>query len=120
MGASSLAINKSARSRRTRKWPWALLIIALILLGLVIVFRTTINGYAGAGTAYSARVACSCRFVAGRSLEDCEKDKLSGMELISLSADEEAKSVTARFPLIRSDTATYRKGYGCVLEEWHD
>ena len=72
------------------------------------------------GSAYAARVACSCRFVAGRSLDDCAKDKLDGMELISLSEDAEAKSVTASIPLIASDTATYREGYGCLLQEWQD
>ena len=70
------------------------------------------------GTAYMARVGCSCRFVAGRSLEDCAKDKLAGMELVMLSEDAEAKSVTARFPLLARETATLRDGYGCVLEPW--
>ena len=42
------------------------------------------------------------------------------MELVSLSEDTKDKSVTARFPLIASETATYREGYGCVLEEWQD
>ncbi len=28
------------------------------------------------------------------------------------------QSVTAAIPLIASDTATYREGYGCLLEEW--
>mgnify|MGYP005988748695 CR=1 FL=1 len=96
-----------------------LVLIALVAAALWF-YRAPIQGYAGAGTAYSARVACSCRFVAGRDMEDCAKDKLTGMELVSLSADEEAKSVTARFPLIRADTAVYREGYGCVLEQWQD
>ena len=97
-----------------------LLILAVVIAGALWFFRAPIQGYAGAGTAYSARVACSCRFVAGRSIEDCAKDKLAGMELVSLSADEEAKSVTARFPLVKADTATYREGYGCVLQKWRD
>ena len=36
------------------------------------------------------------------------------------SEDAEAKSVTASIPLIASDTATYREGYGCLLQEWQD
>ena len=80
--------------------------------------RAPIEGYAEVGTSYVARVGCSCRFVAGRSLKDCEKDKLGGTELISLSDDAEARSVTATFPLVSTTTATYREGYGCVLEEW--
>lgn len=77
-----------------------------------------LRGDATAGTAYAARVTCSCRFVGGRSMEDCEKDRLAGMEMISLSSDEEAKSVTASVPLLASDTASYREGRGCMLQEW--
>ena len=96
-----------------------LLLLGLIAAGLAIWSnRAVIGGYGDVSTAYSARVACSCRFVAGRSLEDCEKDLLAGMELVSLSENADAKSVTASFPLVTSDTATYREGYGCVLEEW--
>ncbi|WP_379548579.1 hypothetical protein ACFCW2_05270 [Qipengyuania sp. DSG2-2] len=105
-------------ARKARRWPWVLLVLALILGGVFIAFRTPITGYASAGTAYSARVACSCRFVAGRDLADCEKDLLTGMELVMLSEDEEARSVTATFPLITSDTARLRDGYGCVLDRW--
>lgn len=71
-----------------------------------------------AGTAYGARVACSCRFVAGRSMDDCAKDKLAGMELVRLNSDESARSVTASVPLLASDTARLRPGYGCVLDSW--
>lgn len=97
---------------------WVLLIGLVVAGWAVYANRATISGYADVGTAYAARVGCSCRFVAGRSLDDCEKDKLAGMELVSLSDDEEAKSVTASFPLVTSHTATLREGYGCVLETY--
>ena len=42
------------------------------------------------------------------------------MELVRLSDDPATKSVTATFPLLASQTATYREGYGCVLEKWED
>lgn len=110
-----LATAKPGKSRRPQ--------IILVLLGLALLaagwhFRAPITGYTGAGTAYSAHVACSCRHIGGRDLKDCAKDRLAGMELVTLSEDAEAKSVTARFPLLSSDTATYREGYGCVLEKW--
>ena len=95
-----------------------LILITAILAGAAWYFRAPAQGYAQTAVAYSARVACSCRFVAGRSLDDCKKDKLAGMELVTLADDAGAKSVTARFPLIASDTASYREGYGCVLERW--
>ena len=88
-----------------------------LIAGLA-VMGTPADGYASAGTAYSARVACSCRFVADRSLEDCEKDQLAGMELVSLSADEDERSVTASLLFVKRDKAVYREGFGCVLQEW--
>lgn len=83
-------------------------------------FRAPVLGYAQVSTAYAARVGCSCRFVAGRGMEDCGKDKLAGMELVTMVEDPVARSVTARFPLIASATASWREGYGCVLEKWED
>lgn len=111
---------KAKSSGFARAFAWVLmLLVGAALLG-AFVYREAIAGYANVGSAYAARVACSCRFVAGRSLEDCEKDKLAGMELVTLADDPGAKSVTARFPLVTSHTATYREGYGCVLEPWED
>ena len=89
----------------------------MVLAGTFLWFRAPITGYAQVGSAYAARVACSCRFVAGRTMEDCAKDKLAGMELVSLSESREEKSVTARFLLVASDTARIREGYGCVLQK---
>lgn len=69
-------------------------------------------------TSYGARIACPCRFIAGRSLSSCRADFEPGMGLVLLSEDEEAKSVTAWIPLLQSQTATFRAGEGCVLEKW--
>jgi hypothetical protein len=108
-----------ARTRTRRRWGlWVLAIIALGVSGAAVAFRTQIDGYGSIASAYSARVACSCRFVAGRPLDDCTKDKLAGMEAVTLVEDVETKSVTARFPLVAEATATYREGYGCVLEPY--
>lgn len=110
--------SRSSKARSSRRWPW--LLIALFVVAGFGWWRygDGLTSNAETGSAYAARVACSCRHVGGRSLDDCAKDKLAGMEMISLSEDTEAKSVTASIPLIASDTATYREGYGCVLQEW--
>ncbi len=108
----------NGRASRSRLLLWITLAIIAAIAATLYAYRAPINGYAEVGTAYAARVACSCRFVAGRDLEDCEKDKLAGMELVTLKDDPAAKSVTARFPLVTANTATYRGGYGCVLEPW--
>ncbi|MDG5748143.1 hypothetical protein P8Q88_08105 [Qipengyuania sp. XHP0207] len=106
------------RSGRLRVWLWLALLIAAALAIAWVIWGEGLRKTGEAGTAYAAHVACSCRFIAGRSLEDCAKDKLEGMELVRLSEDPVAKSVTASIPLVVSDTATYREGYACVLAEW--
>lgn len=71
-----------------------------------------------AAAAYGARTACSCRYIGGRDLESCARDFVPGMEAVFLSEDEEARAVTATVPLVASDTARFRQGYGCVLDPW--
>lgn len=93
-------------------------VLTLLVAAALFIYRVPIGGYAAAGTAYGARVACSCRFVAGRSLDDCAKDMVAGMELIRLSEDAASRTVTASFPLVRSDSARLEPGYGCVLVPW--
>lgn len=105
------------RARKSNRLAWAGGVL-VALLALWAAFGSVAVGYARAGSAYGARVVCSCRYVAGRSLADCSKDKVPGMALVTLSDDDQAKSVTARMLVLASDTATYRKGYGCVLQRW--
>lgn len=100
---------------KRRRWPVVLVLIAGLALAA---FWQPLGGYAITGAAYGARVACSCRFVGGRSLSDCRKDFEPGMELVSLSEDAKARSVTARFPLLASQTARYYEGEGCRLDPW--
>jgi hypothetical protein len=103
--------------RQRRRWPW---IVAGLATLAVVVSWGSISGYAQAGTAYGARVACSCRYLGERSLEDCRKDFEPGMELVMLNEDPAARTVTARIPLVASETATFREGAGCRLEAWSD
>jgi hypothetical protein len=116
MAAAPLHVRQSKRPRR---WRWLAIGLGLIAV-LLAVFWTSLNGYAQAGAAYGARVACSCRFLGGRALSDCRKDFEPGMELVMLSEDTKAKSVTARFPLLASETARLHKGEGCRLDPWQD
>jgi hypothetical protein len=112
---------QNARKRSTRRagrWPAILLVALVLAAGGVWYLRESLMEEAIAGTAYGARVGCSCRYLGGRGLKDCEKDFEPGMALIRLSEDDKAKSVTASVPLLSSQTATYRAGYGCVLQRW--
>ncbi|HYD25070.1 MAG TPA: hypothetical protein VEB68_09740 [Croceibacterium sp.] len=113
-----MATAKRNTPGRRRIWPRALLGAAVLLGALAWFYRQPIAGYTTTGTAFGARMACSCRYVAGRGLEDCEKDFEPGMEVVFLSDDPATKAVTARVPLLASATARYREGFGCVLEPW--
>lgn len=106
-------------SRQPARRTLAVVFGAAVLLAVVAHFGwAPLNAQASAGTAFGARTACGCRFIGGRPLGDCEKDFADGMALVSLSEDAEARTVTARVPLIASTTATYREGWGCVLEPY--
>ncbi|MDP3674131.1 MAG: hypothetical protein Q8R44_03395 [Novosphingobium sp.] len=109
--------NQAATPSRRRHRVWAMVAL-LVLAALLAAFWRPLTGYARVGSAYGAHVACSCRYAGGRSLSDCAKDFEPGMELISLSEDRKARSVTARFPLLGTATATYHEGWGCLLEPW--
>ncbi|HEY6816473.1 MAG TPA: hypothetical protein VI168_13110 [Croceibacterium sp.] len=113
-----MATAKRSTGRRRRIWPKALLVALVLGLAVGWFYREPIAGYTATGAAFGARTACSCRYVAGRPIGDCEKDFEPGMALVFLSDDPETKSVTARVPLLSSATAHYREGYGCLLEPW--
>ena len=113
-----MATAKRSTSGRRRKWPQVLFALGVLAAGAAWFYREPIAGYTTTGTAFGARTACSCRYIAGRGLQDCEKDFEPGMAAVFLSEDEEQKSVTARVPLLASATAAYRDGFGCVLEPW--
>jgi hypothetical protein len=113
-----MATAKTTGTRRRPLWLKIALVLVIALAVLGWLYREPLYGYAETGAAVGARNTCACRYVAGRSLKDCKKDFEPKMEAVFLSDDEDTKSVTGYVPLISSETATYRKGYGCVLEPW--
>lgn len=115
-----MATAKTRAARGRPLWLKVALVLVLALAALGWLYRAPLYGFAETGAAVGARTACSCRYVAGRSLADCKKDFEPRMEAVFLSDDEDTKSVTGYVPLIASETATYRPGYGCVLEPWDD
>lgn len=115
---SSPTIPSLTIAPRRRHWlRWALAVLVLVAAGFAL-FLSPLRSFAQTGASYGARVACSCRFVGGRELSDCRKDFEPGMELVSLSEDAQERSVTARFAWVVSDKATYREGWGCMLDSW--
>jgi|SRR5690606_15903252 len=101
-------------SRRTGCLPWAL--IALALLALLLVWKLpSFKAQAELGSAYAARIGCSCRYVQGRSLESCQSDFEPGMEMVSVREDPETKTVTGSVPLLASRSARFAGASGCLL-----
>ena len=106
----------SAAGRLGRRLAVGLALAGALVLAL---YWHPLRATALAGTAFGARIACSCRYIAGRALSDCRRDFEPGMGLVLLSEDEEAHAITARIPLVASQSAHYREGEGCVLEPWN-
>jgi hypothetical protein len=104
---------------RPRRWPYlVVLVLAVLVVAALAWVWTPARRYAVTGAAYGARVACSCRYIGGRSLADCHKDLERQTAWASLSEDPAAHSVTASYPLLASQTATYHEGWGCQLQPW--
>lgn len=91
----------------------------LILLALMTVFAIwkfpSFKAQAELGSAYAARVGCSCRYVQGRSLESCKSDFEPGMEMVSLAEDTATKTITGSVPLLASRSARFAGANGCLL-----
>lgn len=110
---------------RHRSWSPRSIIIIGLLLALAVVavaYGRPIQREAELAAAYGARVGCSCRFVSGRPLDQCRSamDVEDGAAFLMLSESEDPQSVTARIPLLASDRATYRPGWGCILDRYND
>lgn len=113
-----MATVKETSRSPLNKWRIALYVGTFFLIALIAVLAynySFIKGQLEVGTAYGARVACSCHYIGGRDIKDCEKDFEPGMEMIGLDVDEEQKRVTASVPMIESATAEFREGWGCVM-----
>jgi hypothetical protein len=113
-----MATAKTTGIRRRPLWLKAAVVIVIALAAVGWLYRAPLYGFAETGAAVGARNTCACRYVAGRSLKDCKKDFEPRMEAVFLSDDPDSKSVTGYVPLVSSETARYRKGYGCVPEPW--
>lgn len=72
------------------------------------------KGQAKLGASYAAHVTCSCRYIAGRTLDSCTKDFEPGMGIISVADDEEHKSITASVPFLAHSVAQRRGDFGCL------
>lgn len=101
-----------------KSWKYKMGLIILAILSAIIIFLIinfdSYKGNAQLGAGYAAHVMCSCRYIEGRSLEDCTKDFEDGMEIVSLSDDPDNKRMSAYVPFLSKAVAERRGAFGCV------
>ena len=108
----------TSRARAARpRWQWVGAIILVLAVAYAIWQFPTWQRLAATGSAYGARMGCSCRYIEGRSLASCATDFEPGMEQVSLAAIDGEQGVRASVPLLASRTAHFHPATGCVLDE---
>lgn len=110
------AAEHAAEPRRRRRWG-CIAAPLIVALGVAAWYYPRAKAQAELGTAFAARVACSCRYVAGRPLDSCGGDLPPGTEIVTLSEEPEARRVIAAVPLLASASARLNGASGCQLEE---
>ncbi|KHK89667.1 hypothetical protein [Novosphingobium malaysiense] len=121
--------DKHASAHPTRQPSrWLRNLVIVVLLGAALALAWSWNDMRErvlVGSAYGARVGCVCRYVSHRSLDSCEGDlAVAGLgpvaSAVSLSDDDETRTVTAGLPLLGHQSATFDEKAGCQLEPWQD
>ena len=108
-----------ATAKTRRKWPRFVLAACAARALAGVLFHEPLAAFARTGAAFGARTACSCRYIAGRSLSDCKKDFEPGMAAVFVSDDPDTRTVTARVPLIASDRAALNAEFTRILGSRH-
>jgi hypothetical protein len=95
-------------------------ISGLALLGLFAVFAVwkwnDWRASAQAGSAYAARITCSCRFVEGRSAKSCADDIAEDASAVTITEDIREKRIIGSVPLLGRASAKLTPGFGCLME----
>jgi len=95
------------------KWGAVALVVALV--ALTVWKWSEWRAAAHAGSAYAARLTCSCRYVEGRSADSCARDIEEDAGFVSLSETPEEKRIDASIPMLGSASAQFKPGYGCLM-----
>lgn len=101
---------------RGRKILWGIAAALVIALAILIWRLPVLTQEAKLGSAFGARIACSCRYIEGRSLESCKTDFEPGMGMVSLEENAAEKRITASVPVLASRSAHFDANSGCLLD----
>lgn len=88
-------------------------VLLLVLIGAALAYADRMRPTLTLGVGYAARVACACRYIGNRPLQQCYADFEPGMEPIRLADDPRTKAVTASVPLLARRTARFDPVLGC-------
>lgn len=92
---------------------WALIGVAIVVIGAAAWAGRNTYAEARIGTAYVAKQTCSCLFVAHRSMDSCKTDYVP-KDAQRLSWETRADSVTvATLGGMISAKSIYEDGFGC-------
>jgi hypothetical protein len=115
LASDTLVTPPTAPRRRWLIWAPVLLVCALAGAWLGLRYSST-GKQAQLATGYIAHVVCACRYVGGRDMASCETDREPGTEIVQVSEDSAARTVTATVPLLSNRTARFDPEYGCSLD----
>lgn len=90
-------------------------VVLLILLAVLAWNWNDWRATAHAGSAYAARIVCSCRYVQRRTMDSCKGDVALDAGAVSLTEIPERQTIVGRVPLLGSASARYKPGYGCLM-----
>lgn len=92
---------------------WFLIVLVILLLGGYWYAQPLLK----VGAGYAAKMACSCHYLQGRSLENIKAEDLnySALPLVKLTHDQENKRIKASFFSLINQQAQFVDGRGCIL-----
>ena len=95
-----------------KKIIYTFLIVLLLVLGYGINYGLN---YASIGSAYAAKIVCSCTFVSGREHQNIRTEDLYAIPFTTTEVDTVNQTVSANIYGVAHTKAIYRKGLGCTL-----
>ena len=101
---------------RVKMIKWGVLALTCLLIAVVVWQWPHWRALGQAGSAYAARITCSCRYVEGRSAESCQRDIEEAGSMVSITEMPDEKAIKGSVFMLGHATALYKEGYGCLMQ----